>query len=303
VIYSYEPKTQTSKKYWSPEIDFNPDDYISTQVFYTSNDGTKVPMIITHKKGVDYNGKNPTILYGYGGFNISLRPSFSITNAVWMEQGGVYAVPNIRGGGEYGKEWHQAGIQQKKQNVFNDFIAAAEYLIAENITSPEFLAVRGGSNGGLLVGAVMTQRPELVKVALPAVGVLDMLRYHKFTSGAGWSYDYGTSEDSAEMFSYLKGYSPVHNVNADTRYPATLITTGDHDDRVVPAHSFKFAAELQDKQQGDNPVLIRIETNAGHGAGTPVSKTIEQYADVFGFTLFNMGFRVLPEKITKKPKG
>ena len=303
VIYSYEPKTQTSKKYWSPEIDFNPDDYISTQVFYTSNDGTKVPMIITHKKGVDYNGKNPTILYGYGGFNISLRPSFSITNAVWMEQGGVYAVPNIRGGGEYGKEWHQAGIQQKKQNVFDDFIAAAEYLIAENITSPKFLAVRGGSNGGLLVGAVMTQRPELVKVALPAVGVLDMLRYHKFTSGAGWSYDYGTSEDSAEMFSYLKGYSPVHNVNADTRYPATLITTGDHDDRVVPAHSFKFAAELQDKQQGDNPVLIRIETNAGHGAGTPVSKTIEQYADVFGFTLFNMGFRVLPEKITKKPKG
>jgi prolyl oligopeptidase len=303
VIYSYEPKTQTSKKYWSPEIDFNPDDYISTQVFYTSNDGTKVPMIITHKKGVDYNGKNPTILYGYGGFNISLRPSFSITNAVWMEQGGVYAVPNIRGGGEYGKEWHQAGIQQKKQNVFDDFIAAAEYLIAENITSPKFLAVRGGSNGGLLVGAVMTQRPELVKVSLPAVGVLDMLRYHKFTSGAGWSYDYGTSEDSAEMFTYLKGYSPVHNVNADTRYPATLITTGDHDDRVVPAHSFKFAAELQDKQQGDNPVLIRIETNAGHGAGTPVSKTIEQYADVFGFTLYNMGFRVLPETIKSKPKG
>ncbi len=303
VIYSYDPKTQTSKKYWSPEIDFNPDDYISTQVFYTSNDGTKVPMIITHKKGVNYNGKNPTILYGYGGFNISLRPSFSITNAIWMEQGGVYAVPNIRGGGEYGKEWHQAGIQQKKQNVFDDFIAAAEYLIAENITSPEFLAVRGGSNGGLLVGAVMTQRPELVKVALPAVGVLDMLRYHKFTSGAGWSYDYGTSEDSAEMFTYLKGYSPVHNVNTDTRYPATLITTGDHDDRVVPAHSFKFAAELQDKQQGDNPVLIRIETNAGHGAGTPVSKTIEQYADIFGFTFYNMGFRVLPETITNKPKG
>ena len=303
VIYSYDPKTQTSKKYWSPEIDFNPDDYISTQVFYTSNDGTKVPMIITHKKGVNYNGKNPTILYGYGGFNISLRPSFSITNAIWMEQGGVYAVPNIRGGGEYGKEWHQAGIQQKKQNVFDDFIAAAEYLIAENITSPEFLAVRGGSNGGLLVGAVMTQRPELVKVALPAVGVLDMLRYHKFTSGAGWSYDYGTSEDSAEMFTYLKGYSPVHNVNSDTRYPATLITTGDHDDRVVPAHSFKFAAELQDKQQGDNPVLIRIETNAGHGAGTPVSKTIEQYADIFGFTFYNMGFRVLPETITNKPKG
>ena len=297
IIYSYEPKTQTSKKYWTPEIDFNSDDYISTQVFYNSEDGTKVPMIITHKKGIEYDGKNPTILYGYGGFNISLRPSFSITNAIWMEQGGVYAVPNLRGGGEYGKNWHNAGIQQQKQNVFDDFIAAAEYLISENITSPEFLAVRGGSNGGLLVGAVMTQRPELMKVALPAVGVLDMLRYHKFTSGAGWSYDYGTSEESKEMFDYLKGYSPVHNVKQETRYPATLITTGDHDDRVVPAHSFKFAAELQDKQQGDNPVLIRIETNAGHGAGTPVSKTIEQYADIFGFTLYNMGFKVLPEKI------
>ena len=260
-------------------------------------------MIITHKKRVEYNGKNPTILYGYGGFNISLRPSFSITNAIWMEQGGVYAVPNLRGGGEYGKNWHNAGIQQKKQNVFDDFISAAEYLIAENITSPEFLAIRGGSNGGLLVGVVMTQRPELMKVALPAVGVLDMLRYHKFTSGAGWSYDYGTSEESKEMFDYLKGYSPVHNVKQKTRYPATLITTGDHDDRVVPAHSFKFAAELQDKQHGDNPVLIRIETNAGHGAGTPVSKTIEQYADIFGFTLYNMGFKVLPQKIISKPKG
>jgi len=303
VIYSYDPKTQMSKKYWSPNIDFNPDDYTSTQVFYTSNDGTKVPMIITHKKGIEYNGKNPTILYGYGGFNISLQPSFSITNAVWMEQGGVYAVPNLRGGGEYGKKWHQAGTQLKKQNVFDDFIAAAEFLISEKITNPEFLAIRGGSNGGLLVGATMTQRPELAKVALPAVGVLDMLRYHKFTSGAGWSYDYGTSEDSPEMFAYLQGYSPVHNVRSATRYPATLITTGDHDDRVVPAHSFKFAAELQDKQQGENPVLIRIETNAGHGAGTPVSKTIEQYADIFGFTLYNMGFKVLPETLTKKPKG
>ena len=303
VIYSYDPKTQMSKKYWSPNIDFNPDDYTSTQVFYTSNDGTKVPMIITHKKGIEYNGKNPTILYGYGGFNISLQPSFSITNAVWMEQGGVYAVPNLRGGGEYGKKWHQAGTQLRKQNVFDDFIAAAEFLISEKITNPEYLAIRGGSNGGLLVGATMTQRPELAKVALPAVGVLDMLRYHKFTSGAGWSYDYGTSEDSPEMFAYLQGYSPVHNVRSATRYPATLITTGDHDDRVVPAHSFKFAAELQDKQQGENPVLIRIETNAGHGAGTPVSKTIEQYADIFGFTLYNMGFKVLPETLTKKPKG
>jgi len=303
VIYSYNPNTKISKQYWKPEIDFNPDDYISEQVFYTSADGTQVPMIITRKKGVEYNGKNPTILYGYGGFNISLRPSFSIANAVWMEQGGVYAVPNLRGGGEYGKAWHKAGTQQQKQNVFDDFIAAAEYLIENNITSPEFLAIRGGSNGGLLVGASMTQRPELMKVALPAVGVLDMLRYHKFTAGAGWAYDYGTSDDSKEMFEYLKGYSPVHNVKAGTIYPATLITTGDHDDRVVPAHSFKFAAELQDKHQGANPVLIRIETNAGHGAGTPVSKTIEQYADIFGFTLYNMGFKVLPENVTSKIKG
>ena len=303
VIYSYNPNTKISKQYWKPEIDFNPDVYISEQVFYTSADGTQVPMIITRKKGVEYNGKNPTILYGYGGFNISLRPSFSIANAVWMEQGGVYAVPNLRGGGEYGKAWHKAGTQQQKQNVFDDFIAAAENLIENNITSPEFLAIRGGSNGGLLVGATMTQRPELMKVALPAVGVLDMLRYHKFTAGAGWAYDYGTSDDSKEMFEYLKGYSPVHNVKAGTIYPATLITTGDHDDRVVPAHSFKFAAELQDKHQGANPVLIRIETNAGHGAGTPVSKTIEQYADIFGFTLYNMGFKVLPENVTSKIKG
>lgn len=303
VLYSYDPKTKTSELYWKPEIDFNPDDYVSEQVFYTSADGTQVPMIITRKKGVEYNGKNPTILYGYGGFNISLRPSFSITNAFWMEQGGVYAVPNLRGGGEYGKAWHDAGTQQQKQNVFDDFIAAAEYLIENNITSPEFLAIRGGSNGGLLVGATMTQRPELMKVALPAVGVLDMIRYHKFTAGAGWAYDYGTADDSKEMFEYLKGYSPVHNVKAGTIYPATLVTTGDHDDRVVPAHSFKFAAELQDKQEGTNPVLIRIETNAGHGAGTPVSKTIEQYADIFGFTLYNMGFKVLPQQVQNKIKG
>ena len=303
VLYSYDPKTKTSELYWKPEIDFNPDDYVSEQVFYTSADGTQVPMIITRKKGVEYNGKNPTILYGYGGFNISLRPSFSITNAVWMEQGGVYAVPNLRGGGEYGKAWHDAGTQQQKQNVFDDFIAAAEYLIENNITSPEFLAIRGGSNGGLLVGATMTQRPELMKVALPAVGVLDMIRYHKFTAGAGWAYDYGTADDSKEMFEYLKGYSPVHNVKAGTIYPATLVTTGDHDDRVVPAHSFKFAAELQDKQEGTNPVLIRVETNAGHGAGTPVSKTIEQYADIFGFTLYNMGFKVLPQQVQNKIKG
>ena len=260
-------------------------------------------MIITYKKGIKFNGQNPTILYGYGGFNISIRPSFSIANAVWLEQGGIYAVPNLRGGGEYGKEWHKAGTQQKKQNVFNDFIAAAEFLIKNKFTNPEFLAIRGGSNGGLLVGATMTQRPELMKVALPAVGVLDMLRYHKFTAGAGWAYDYGTSEDSKEMFDYLISYSPVHNVKEDTNYPATLITTGDHDDRVVPAHSFKFAAQLQNKQNGENPVLIRIETNAGHGAGTPVSKRIEQYADIFGFTLFNMGFKVLPQKVKNKVKG
>lgn len=303
ILYTYDPKTKTSTQYWKPSIDFNPEDYISEQVFYSSADGTKIPMIITRKKSVEYDGKNPTLLYGYGGFNVSLRPSFSITNAVWMEQGGVYAVPNLRGGGEYGKAWHNAGTQKQKQNVFDDFIAAAEYLIENQITSPEYLAIRGGSNGGLLVGATMTQRPELMKVALPAVGVLDMLRYHKFTAGAGWAYDYGTSDDSKEMFEYLKGYSPVHNVKEGTNYPATLVTTGDHDDRVVPAHSFKFAAELQDKHRGENPVLIRIETNAGHGAGTPVSKTIEQYADIFGFTFYNMGYRVLPENSTNKIKG
>ncbi|QLG45440.1 prolyl oligopeptidase family serine peptidase [Costertonia aggregata] len=294
--YKYNVETGEYEQYWKPEIDFNPADYESTQIFYTSKDGTKVPMIITHKKGLELNGKNPTILYGYGGFNVSLTPSFSIINAVWMEQGGVYAVPNLRGGGEYGKEWHDAGIKTKKQNVFDDFIAAAEYLIENKYTSPDYLAIRGGSNGGLLVGATMTQRPELMKVALPAVGVMDMLRYHTFTAGAGWAYDYGTAEDNAEMFNYLKGYSPVHNVKEGVAYPATLVTTGDHDDRVVPAHSFKFAAELQEKQAGDNPTLIRIETNAGHGAGTPVSKTIEQYADIFGFTFFNMGYEQLPNQ-------
>ena len=298
--YKFNVENGKYEQYWAPEIDFNPEDYVSNQVFYTSKDGTKVPMIITHKKGVELNGKNPTILYGYGGFNVSLTPSFSISNAVWMEQGGIYAVPNLRGGGEYGKKWHVAGTKQQKQNVFDDFIAAAEYLIENNYTSKEYLAIRGGSNGGLLVGATMTQRPDLMQVALPAVGVLDMLRYHTFTAGAGWAYDYGTAEETEEMFQYLKGYSPVHNVEAGVSYPATLVTTGDHDDRVVPAHSFKFAAELQEKQAGENPTLIRIETNAGHGAGTPVSKTIEQYADIFGFTLFNMGFEELPNKAVLK---
>ena len=294
--FKYNINSGEYSKFWNPEIDFDSSNYESEQVFYNSKDGTKVPMIITYKKGTELDGKNPTILYGYGGFNISQTPGFRVTNAVWLEQGGIYAVPNIRGGGEYGRKWHNAGIQTKKQNVFDDFIAAAEYLINKNYTSSDFLALRGGSNGGLLVGAVMTQRPELMKVALPAVGVLDMLRYHKFTSGAGWAYDYGTSDQSLEMFEYLKSYSPVHNVKENTVYPATLITTGDHDDRVVPAHSFKFAAELQDKGIKENPLLIRIETNAGHGAGTPVSKTIEQYADIFGFTLYNMGFDKLPIK-------
>jgi prolyl oligopeptidase len=301
-IYKYDMETGKSELYRKPDIDFNPENYESRQVFYTSKDGTRVPMIITSKKGLELNGKNPTILYGYGGFNLSQTPSFSITNAVWMEQGGVYAVANLRGGGEYGKKWHDAGTKLQKQNVFDDFIAAAEYLIENNYTSPDYLAIRGGSNGGLLVGATMTQRPDLIKVALPAVGVLDMLRYHTFTAGAGWAYDYGTAEDNEEMFKYLKGYSPVHNVKEGVEYPATLITTGDHDDRVVPAHSFKFAAELQAKQAGDNPVLIRIETDAGHGAGTPVSKIIEQYADIYGFTLYNMGYEVLPEDVNTQVK-
>jgi len=293
-IYAFDVEKGTTSTYRKSGAKFNSDDYVSKQVLYRSKDGTKVPMIITHKKGLELNGKNPTILYGYGGFNVSLTPRFSITRAVWLEQGGIYAVANLRGGGEYGKAWHKAGTQLQKQNVFDDFIAAGEYLIEQNYTSSDYLAINGGSNGGLLVGAVMTQRPDLVKVALPAVGVLDMLRYHTFTAGAGWAYDYGTAEQSPEMFNYLKGYSPVHNVKAGVSYPATLVTTGDHDDRVVPAHSFKFAAELQDKQSGQAPTMIRIETNAGHGAGTPVSKTIEQYADIYGFTLYNMGFETLP---------
>ena len=302
-IYKYNIKEGTSELYNTPKIDFNPANFESKQVFYTSKDGTKIPMIITHKKGLVLNGKNPTMLYGYGGFNISLTPSFSIANAVWMEQGGVYAVPNLRGGGEYGKKWHDAGIKLNKQNVFDDFIAAAEYLISEKYTSSEYLAGRGGSNGGLLVGAAMTQRPELMKVALPAVGVMDMLRYHTFTAGAGWAYDYGTAEESEEMFKYLQGYSPVHNIKEGVEYPATLVTTGDHDDRVVPAHSFKFAAELQSKQTGNNPTLIRIETKAGHGAGKPTAMVIEEQADIFGFTLYNMGFKELPNQEVKKVKG
>ena len=294
-IYQYDVSSGKYQLFWAPEIKFKPSDYISEQVFYESKDGTKIPMIITYKKDIELNtGKNPTILYGYGGFNISLRQSFSITNILWMENGGIYAVPSLRGGGEYGKDWHLDGTKLNKQNVFDDFISAADFLIANKYTSSEYLAIRGGSNGGLLVGATMTQRPDIAAVALPAVGVLDMLRYHKFTAGAGWAYDYGTSEESEEMFKYLLAYSPVHNVKRGLEYPATLITTGDHDDRVVPAHSFKFAAHLQEKQSGKLPILIRIETNAGHGAGTPISKTISQYADIYGFTLSNMGFEDLP---------
>lgn len=297
-IYKLNIDKGTSEVFNKTCINFKPEDYKSQQVFYTSKDGTKIPMIITHKKGLKLDGKNPTLLYAYGGFNVSLTPNFSIANAVWMEQGGIYAVPNIRGGGEYGKAWHDAGTQLNKQNVFDDYIAAAEYLIKNNYTASSYLALKGGSNGGLLVGATITQRPDLAQVALPAVGVLDMLRYHTFTAGAGWAYDYGTAEDNKEMFEYLKNYSPVHNVKNKTSYPATMVTTGDHDDRVVPAHSFKFTAQLQDKHSGNNPTLIRIETDAGHGAGTPISKTIAQFADVFGFTLFNMGFDKLPNNIS-----
>lgn len=293
-IYSFDPNVGKSAVYEKPKVDFKSDDYESKQVFYTSKDGTKIPMIITYKKGLQLNGQNLTMLYAYGGFNVSLTPSFSIANAVWLENGGVYAVPNLRGGGEYGKKWHDAGTKMQKQNVFDDFIAAAEYLIAQKYTSSNFLAIRGGSNGGLLVGATMTQRPELMKVALPAVGVMDMLRYHTFTAGAGWAYDYGTSQDSKEMFEYIKGYSPVQNVKAGTQYPATMVTTGDHDDRVVPAHSFKFAAELQEKQTGPNPTLIRIDVKAGHGAGKSVAATIQENVDIQAFTLFNMGIKELP---------
>ncbi|MBP5708180.1 MAG: S9 family peptidase [Bacteroidales bacterium] len=290
-IYKLNLETGSTDIYKKPAISFNGDDYVSKQVFYNSKDGTRVPMIITMKKGTKLDGNNPTILYGYGGFNISETPAFSVTSAWWLENGGIYAVANIRGGGEYGEKWHLAGTKMNKQNVFDDFISAAEYLICERYTSSEYLAIRGGSNGGLLVGAVTNQRPDLFKVALPAVGVMDMLRYHKFTAGAGWAYDYGTADDSKEMLEYLLTYSPVHNVRAGTHYPAILVTTADHDDRVVPAHSFKYAANLQLKQAADNPVLIRIETNAGHGSGTPVSKTIEQYADMFGFTLWNMNVK------------
>jgi prolyl oligopeptidase len=287
-IFKYDIASGTSSVFKKSGVQFDPDLYESKQVFYPSKDGTKIPMIITYKKGVKLNGKNPTLLYGYGGFNISLTPAFSTSNIILLEHGGIYAVPNLRGGGEYGGKWHKAGIKMKKQNVFDDFIAAAEYLIKNKYTSKDYLAISGGSNGGLLVGAVMAQRPGLCKVAFPAVGVMDMLRYNKFTAGAGWSYDYGTAEDSKEMFEYLYKYSPYHALKP-AQYPATMVTTADHDDRVVPAHSFKFAARLQEYQQGTTPVLIRIETKAGHGAGQSTEQVISGQTDKWAFMFWNMG--------------
>lgn len=281
-IYRYDIVTGKSELFRQPQVDFNPNEYETKQVFYHSKDGTRIPMFITHKKGIKLDGNNPTYLYAYGGFNASMTPSFSVSLLVWMEMGGVYAMPNIRGGGEYGEEWHQAGIKDKKQNVFDDFIGAAEWLIANKYTKTEKLAIAGGSNGGLLVGACITQRPDLFGAALPAVGVMDMLRFHKFTIGWAWTSEYG-SADSPEEFPALYAYSPLHNIKPNTAYPATLITTADHDDRVVPAHSFKFAAALQEAHAGDAPTLIRIETKAGHGAGKPTAKIIEEAADKWAF--------------------
>lgn len=290
-IFHYNIKSGRSVLYKKSEVKFNPEDYETKQVFYPSKDGTMVPMFITHKKGLKLNGKNPTLLYAYGGFNINLTPSFSVANMAFIENGGIYCLANLRGGGEYGENWHKGGMLEQKQNVFDDFIAGAEFLIKENYTSSEYLAIRGGSNGGLLVGACMTQRPELFKVAIPQVGVLDMLRYHKFTVGWGWAVEYGSS-DNQDQFNYLIRYSPLHNVKKGTCYPATMVTTADHDDRVVPAHSFKFAAELQAAQGCDNPMLIRIDSKAGHGAGKPTSKMIEEAADIWSFVFYSMGVKL-----------
>ncbi len=287
-IYRYDVAANTSRVYHQPQLGFRTGDYETRQVFYTSKDGTKIPMFIVHKKGMKLDGGNPTLLYGYGGFNISITPRFSVVNLVLLESGFVYAVPNIRGGGEYGEAWHKAGTKMNKQNVFDDFIAAAEYLIREKYTNPEKLAIYGRSNGGLLVGACLTQRPDLFRATIPGVGVLDMLRYHKFTIGWAWASDYGRSDDSREMFEYLYSYSPLHNIKPGTHYPATMITTADHDDRVVPAHSFKFAATLQEAQGGEAPVLIRIETKAGHGAGKPTAKVIDEYTDMWSFIMYQL---------------
>ena len=295
-VYKFDLETNTSEIYKTSEVDFDPDLYKTEQIFYDSKDGTKVPMFIVHKKDLKMDGKNPTILYGYGGFNISLSPSFSISRAAFLEQGGIYVMANLRGGGEYGEEWHEAGTLQKKQNVFDDFIYAAKYLITNKYTSSKKLAIIGGSNGGLLVGACITQQPELFKVAIPIVGVLDMLRYHNFTIGWAWATDYGRSDDSEEMFKYLLGYSPLHNIKKGVNYPATLAITADHDDRVVPAHTFKFMATLQENDGGKNPVLIRVETKAGHGAGKPTEKQIEEAADMYGFIMYNLGMKPVFEK-------
>lgn len=298
-IYKYDIRTGQSEVFRKTEVKFNPADYETKQVFFTSKDGTKVPIFLSYKKGIRMNGQNPTLLYGYGGFNIPMTPGFSVSNLFFMEQGGIYAVVNLRGGSEYGEEWHKAGMLEKKQNVFDDFIGAAEYLVREKYTSPSKLAIRGGSNGGLLVGAAMTQRPELFKVALPAVGVMDMLRFQKFTIGWAWVTEYGSS-DKPEQFDYLVKYSPLHNLKKGTHYPATLVTTADHDDRVVPAHSFKFASALQEAHAGPNPVLIRVETQAGHGAGKPTSKLIDEAADVWSFTMFNLGMNFNAVNVGKK---
>ena len=288
-IYKYDIGKNESEVYREPKLIMEDISFVTNQVFYKSKDGTEIPMFIVHRAGLEMDGKNPTLLYGYGGFNVSLTPSFSTTRLLLLEQGGIFAMPNIRGGGEYGEEWHLAGTKENKQNVFDDFIAAAEFLIDKGYTSPDYLAMQGGSNGGLLVGAVMTQRPDLMKVAFPAVGVMDMLRYHLFTIGYAWASDYGTSDDP-EAFEYLIEYSPLHNIEQGVCYPATMVTTADHDDRVVPAHSFKFISELQYKQGCNNPTLIRIETKAGHGAGKPTSKIIEEYADIYSFMFYNMDF-------------
>lgn len=290
-VFRFDADKNTSTVLYKSEIDFNPDSYVSEQVFYTSKDGTRVPMTITYKKGLKKDGSNPLMLYGYGGFDISLTPTFSATRIPFLENGGIYVVANLRGGGEYGEAWHLAGTRMHKQNVFDDFIAAAEYLIKEKYTSSSKLAIDGGSNGGLLIGACMTQRPDLYAVAIPEVGVLDMLRYHKFTIGWSWSSDYGTSGESKEMFDYLKGYSPLQNVHKGVKYPATLVMTADHDDRVVPAHSFKFAATLQADNDGTNPTLIRIDSKAGHGAGKPIGKIIDAQTDMWSFVMYNLGIK------------
>lgn len=291
VVFKYDLRNNTSEVYHTTKLDFTPEDYVTKQVFYESKDGTKIPMFIVHKKGIEMDGNNPVLLYGYGGFNISITPGFSTSRIIWLENGGVYAIANIRGGGEYGEKWHMAGTKMNKQNVFDDFIFAAKYLVNENYTNPGKLVIQGGSNGGLLVGAVINQAPELFRVALPAVGVMDMLRYHKFTIGRYWATDYGTSEDSDEMFKYLYAYSPLHSIKEGIEYPAVMATTADHDDRVVPAHSFKYISTLQEKYNGKNPVLIRIETKAGHGSGKPTTKRIEEAADLWSFVFYNMGIK------------